>query len=248
MHAQDDLYTGNVAIGYLGTTRGENPTAQMGIGPLGRLVFLNIVPLALAAANIAALQGNSSGTGLTLTAGTGITTALAPDGSGRTVYVLDCERCISLTSTSDLSGVNYTASGFDKFGQFLTCTRAGPNNNTVTTLKGFASVLSVVPNATNGAQVSVGTADIFTLPFRLIDIGYIVSNKWAGVLAANAGTAVIGDTTSPATASTGDPRGTYAPSGAASNGTRRLVIAMHVDGTQAGWDATRASAIGVTPA
>ena len=71
--------------------------------------------------------------------------------------------------------------------------------------------------------------------------------KWAGVLAQNAGTFTAADTTSPATNATGDPRGTYAQSGAASNGTNRLVVCMHVDGTQCGSNATLVNAIGVTP-
>lgn len=68
------------------------------------------------------------------------------------------------------------------------------------------------------------------------------------MLAQNAGTLVVADQTSPATNLTGDPRGTFAPSGAASNGSNRLIIVQHVDGTQCSGTATRVNAIGVTPA
>ena len=68
------------------------------------------------------------------------------------------------------------------------------------------------------------------------------------VLAQNAGTFVAGDTTNPATNLTGDPQGTFAPAGAASNGANRLVIAMHLIGTQCGVAATAANLLGVTPA
>lgn len=248
MHVSDDLYTGNTNLGsLLGTSQG-NPTMQIGAGPLGRVAFLNFVPTAISAVNLAAAQAPTSGTAMTLRSGVGsITAGTAPDGSGSTVYVLDSERAISLTSAGDLSAVNFLVTGFTKFGQRQTQLVTGPNATTVNSLKGFASILSIVPTATSATTVSVGVADVFTLPFRLVDINYMVSNKWASVLAQNAGTAVIGDTTSPATNLTGDPRGTYAPVGSASNGARRLTVCMHLDGTQCGVSATRANLIGVTP-
>lgn len=250
-HFSDDLYTGpdgGPNAFSLGATASGNPTKNWGVGPLGRIVFLNQLPLTLATANIAALQASASGVVLTLAAGTGITTGLAPDGSGATVYILDVPRCVSLTSTSNLSAINYLIVGYDQYGKKLSALLVGPNNNTVNTLKAFQSVLSVTAQGTSASTVSVGTSDIFGLPFRMIDAGYILSAKWANVLAQNAGTFVVADQTTPATNATGDVRGTYAQSGAASNGSRRLVIAMHVDGTQCGSNGTLINAIGVAQA
>lgn len=251
MEVSDDLYTGPVGgpNGFcLVSSSGGNPTRQYGVGPLGRVVFRNIVPAALSASNVAALQASTINVALTLAAGAGVTAGLAPDGTGRAVMVFDVARAVSLTSVSNLSAINYLISGFDEYGAPMSQLKTGPNGNTVNTLKAFASVLSVVPTGTSANTVSVGAADIFGLPFRMIDAGYIVSAKWANVLAQNAGTLVTADQTSPATNLTGDVRGTFAQSGAASNGANRLVIAMHVDATQAGPTATRANAIGVTQA
>jgi hypothetical protein len=252
MHVADDLYTG----GFTGTqslsifkTAQGNPTMQEGVGPLGRIVFHNITPLALATANIAALQHTTASTPFALTAGTGITAGLAPDGSGATVYVLDVPRCISLTSSANMSAGNITIVGYDLFGRKQTQTRAGPNANTVNTLKAFMSVLSITSDTTDGANsISVGTSDIFGLPWVLKNIAYMIRQGWDSTLAQNAGTAVVADTTSPATASTGDTRGTYAQAGNASNGSRLLLLGWHLDGTQCGSTATVANAIGVTPA
>jgi len=250
MNVQDDLYLGpSGPSGFdLTPTSGDNPTSQPGIGPAGRIVFRNIVPLTLQVANVAALQALTSGTALTLAAGTGVTLGTAPDGSGASVIVFDVARAVSLTSVSDLSAINVLIVGFDEYGARMSQLRAGPNNNTVNTLKAFKSVLSVTPQGTSASTMSVGTSDVFGLQYRMIDAAYIVQAKWDNTLAANAGTFVAADQTSPATNATGDVRGTFAQAGNASNGSRRLIISMHVDGSQCGTNATQTNAIGVTQA
>lgn len=251
MHVSDDLYLG----GFLGTqgftsfhTGAENPTRQIGAGPMGRIVFLNIVPAALAVNNLALAAAWASGAPMTLQAGAGITLGTAPDGSGRTVYVLDVPRCISMTAAGNASTTTALVTGFDVYGRLMTQSMTGPNADTVNSTKAFASILSVVPAGTEANPVSVGTADIFGLPFCMTDAGYIISAKWANTLAQNAGTFVAADTTSPATSSTGDTRGTFAQTGAASNGADRLVVAMHLNGGQCGAQPTITNLIGVTPA
>lgn len=239
----DDLYLGQVPSRV--TTANENPTANSGVGPMGRIAFLNIVPLTKETANVAALQALTNGVAMTLAAGTGTTSGLAPDGSGRTVIQFDVPRCVSLTSTSNLSGVNITVTGFDQYGEPMTQTLAGPNNTTVNTTKAFFSVVGAVPNATNAGTLSLGSADIFGLPFAISDAGFLVQVGWANALARDAGTFVAAVATNPATASTGDVRGTYAPS-SGSNGTNRLVIGMHLQATQCGPSATVLGAYGVT--
>lgn len=250
MHVSDDLYLG----GFFGTqglnlfkTGAGNPTQQEGVGPMGRIIFTNIVPATIATANIAALQALTASTAMTLAAGAGITVGTAPDGSGNTVYTLDTPRCISLTSTSNLSGLNVLLTGYDIYGQKMTQLLSGPNNTTVNTTKAFSSLLSAVPTATNAGTMSIGTSDIFGLPYYMADAGYIVSAKWANTLAQNAGTFVAGVTTA-ATSSTGDVRGTFAQAGAASNGANRLVIAMHLTASQCGSQPSIQNLIGVPQA
>lgn len=246
MQVNDDLFLGNAsAIGVLGPGSNDNPTAQAGAGPLGRTAFRNIVPLTLQAANVAALQALVVGA-MVLTAGTGATVGVAPDGSGRPVIVLDVARSVSLTSTFNLSGVNLTVVGFDEYGALMSQKRVGPNNGTVNTLKTFKSVLSVSSDTASASTLSVGMGDTFGLQYLMADAGYLIRTAWAGVLAQDTGTFVAADLNAP-TQATGDVRGTYLPS-SASNGVRRLVVGMHLLGTQCGSNSTRAALIGPTQA
>ena len=241
MNVQDDLYLGS---GFsLGATSADNPTAQQGCGPMGRYLVYNIVPLTKQTANIAALQHTTAGTALTLAAGTGVTAGLAPDGSGATVYQFDVPRCVGITTSASMAGINFTIVGYDAYGQKMTQTRAGGGSaTTVNTTKAFKSILSVTPDGTDGVNnVSIGSADIFGMPFAITDVGYVLSNKWAETLAADAGTFVAADQTIPATAATGDVRGTYAPS-SASDGTKRLVMGLHLISTQCGSNAQQFTA------
>lgn len=245
-HIPDDLYLGG-GRNAGGPFNLPGVSLNDGVGPLGRVFVYDILPLTLQTANVAVLQAPTVAVPLTLAAGTGATLGTAPDGSGRPVIVFDVPRAVSLTSGANLSGSNYTIAGFDVYGQPLTQTRAGPNGNTVNTLKAFKSVVSVTPGATSVSTVSVGSSDVFGMPFAISDVAYVQSVKWAATLAPDAGTFVAAIATDPNTATLGDVRGTYVPS-SASNGVRRLVMSLALKDTQVGPSATLRGAIGVQPA
>ena len=95
--------------------------------------------------------------------------------------------------------------------------------------------------------VTIGTTDIFGLPVRCIDAGYVVKVGWNNALAQDAGTFVAADMTNPATATTGDVRGTYKPS-TASDGVKRLVMTIALPAIAVGPNATRQGALGVNQA
>ena len=125
-----------------------------------------------------------------------------------------------LTSTSNLSGLTITIRGYDVYGYPLTVTRAGPNNNTVNTLKAFKYIASVTPSASNAGTMSVGTADIYGIPLRTDAFGYLTIFWNDTLITANTGF-VAAVTTDPSTALIGDVRGTYATQ-TASDGTKKL--------------------------
>ncbi len=233
MNIQDDLYLGSLFT--LKATGDANPTLNQGCGPMGRIAYYNVVPLAKGTANIAALQHTVAGAALVLAAGTGITAGVAPDGSGRTVYVLDVPRAISVTTSADMSLVTVTIRGFDVYGNAMTVAKVLPASaTTANTLKAFKSVLSVTADVTDGTNnVSIGTSDVLGLPFAVPDAGYITSVKWKNVLAQDAGTFVAAVQTIPSTSLLGDVRGTYTPSDAP-DGAKRLVVAMHLQASQCG--------------
>ena len=190
--------------------------------------LLDIVPLTLNATGLAASQSLAGAGALTLTAGTSVTATVV---NGVTRYVLDVARCVTVTSAGVDTGITFTVKGYDIFGAPMTDTMTGGSTAAVTTKKAFASVISITGSGATASTVTAGTADVFGLPVQVIDKGYLTAVNWAESFATDSGTATVADTTSPATALTGDVRGTYAPS-SASNGTRRLVIQIALNATQ----------------
>src|SRR5690349_11052356 len=82
----------------------------------------DVVPLTLQAANIAASQTPGSATNMTLTAGTGATSVTF---GGQTCVKLDVPRNIRITSAGNDTGITFTVSGFDQYGQAMTETITG---------------------------------------------------------------------------------------------------------------------------
>ena len=119
--------------------------------------------------------------------------------------------------------------------------------STVVSTKTFKTITQVAVSAAITGTLSVGSADVFGLPYAVTNAGYLLRTGWDNIVSDNAGTFVAADATTPSL-TTGDVRGTYAQSGNASNGTRRLVIGIAMTAIQAGPNATQISAIGVVPA
>jgi hypothetical protein len=93
---------------------------------------------------------------------------------------------------------------------------------TATGTKAFAYISSVQLNtgATLAGTLSVGTANIFGLPVRADEVEYQLG--YQGGVAQPITAYVMADQTSPATATTGDVRGTVTMT--TPNGTTRLVV------------------------
>jgi len=244
MHVSDDIRLGPVSIPNDDVTLNGNPAPmELGVGPLGRVYVWDVVPVTLQAAGLAGSQNPGIGASFTLTAGTGVTARVRGDGT--TEYVLDVPRCVTVTAAG-ANTATYTITGYDQYGQRMTQTIAAPTTSTVATTKAFKTIISVTnANATAGTNgLTVGFNDKLGLPLRVTDVAYVVNVKWNATLAADAGTFVAADTTSPATASTTDVRGCFTPSSAA-NGTKRLVMLIALPALACGPNATRIGAVGV---
>jgi hypothetical protein len=132
-------------------------------------------------------------------------------------------RVPSISGVASGTGGAFLVTGIDVYG--FTCTQTitvAAGANTVNGLKAVKAIISVVPQFTDTHTYSVGFADIFG--FGLLasffgDVNLVWNNA---VITANTGFTAA-DTTSPATAATGDVRGTYAVQ-SASDGTKRLMI------------------------
>jgi hypothetical protein len=120
-----------------------------------------------------------------------------------------------------------TVRGRDYLGQPMAEQFTGNGTTPVNGKKAFKTVESVQSTLVAGTTMNVGWIDVFGLPFNSEQLlQESVDQRATG----NAGTFVAAITTDPQTATTGDPRGTYAPNAAnAANGVRayRLLIQCH---------------------
>lgn len=213
---------------------------------------VNAVPSALSATNIAAAQVPTSGTALTLvsSSGSGITvsTSIYSPTSGGTVSSLlaidtamsgvacgtagslklwdptkALSRNVRITSVGNDSSGTFTVVGYDLYGYRMTETITGANAGIASGAKAFKYIASVTPGGTmSGSNVSVGTGDVFGLPIRSDTFGTVRIFWNSAAITASTGY-VAAVTTDPATATTGDVRGTYAVQ-SSSDASKRLQI------------------------
>jgi hypothetical protein len=137
-------------------------------------------------------------------------------------------RAVRITSVGNDSGATITIVGADLYGFPQTQTLTMANAGSVATTKAFKFIYSATPNGTlSGSNVSIGQTDIFGMPILTPSWGAYVTIFWAGAALTAATGFVAPDATSPATASTGDVRGTLnltSVTGGASDGTKRMQV------------------------
>lgn len=85
---------------------------------------------------------------------------------------------VSLESTGNLSGVDFTITGTDPSGNALVEVIAGPNNNTVETTAYFKTVTQIAVDGAVGTNVEVGTVDEFSTAPIVLD-AYTMSTSVA---------------------------------------------------------------------
>lgn len=131
-------------------------------------------------------------------------------------------RNVRITSGGNDSGIVFTVNGYDIYGFPMTEAITGPNATLASGKKAFKFITSVTHTGSVATTVTIGTGDVFGFPIRsdFFSENEIFYNS-AGITA-NTGY-LAADTTSPATTTTGDVRGTYGVV-SASDGTKRLVI------------------------
>lgn len=132
-------------------------------------------------------------------------------------------RAVSITGVVSTVGGNFLVSGYDIYGYPMSeRITAAAGVATTNGKKAFKVVTSVVPQFTDAHNYSVGTTDIFGLPLRAAIFPETLIHWNDALITANTGF-VVADTTSPATTTTGDVRGTYAVQ-SASDGAKRLIV------------------------
>jgi hypothetical protein len=252
---------------------GTSKTAYGWLGGGSRFVICDQVPSTLTVTAIAAAQVPVAGTAMTLvsstaagiTVGTTITSAttgasvtglLAIDGAmvatsfgssnGNNFWdpTKAIARAVSIASAGNDSGATFTVRGYDVYGYPMTETITGANVGTATGAKAFKYIASITPAGTlSGSNASAGQSDKIGFMLRS-DLFQYIQIYWPDTTLISASTGYTAAvTTSPATATTGDVRGTYSLQGSASNNTRRLVITATIPLANIG---TTTGLVGVT--
>lgn len=143
-------------------------------------------------------------------------------------YVFDItqalSRGVSISGVLGGAGGIFIVSGWDVYGQPMTQSiTVAAGANTVNSTKAFKFINSVTPQFTDAHNYSVGTAD--TYGFSLRSDYFEDMTIFFNATPITSNTAYIAAvTTSPATSSTGDVRGTIGSGSITANGTKRLVI------------------------
>jgi len=202
-----------------------------------------------------AISGTYGGTG-SITGYSNPTTYQLSAVTSTTATLLTTSGAAVVTTAGTPTGLTYTLgtapqtstiSGFDYFGQAMTqtITTSGLVSTAVNTTKAFYQVTSITIGGATGAALTVGTTDILGFPVRVIDGSYVVNSGYNNTVGFDAPTAFVkADMTNPATATTGDVRGTLNPS-SAPDGTKRLVVAIAVPAIGSGPNSTRQGTLGV---
>lgn len=110
-----------------------------------------------------------------------------------------------------------TITGTDEYGSRLI--ESSASGTSLAGKKAFKTITSVSLSA-DVTGLTVGSGDVLGLPFR-VDANMLLAARANNAI--DAGTFVPADTTSPATATTGDPRGTFDPA-VAINGSNTLAV------------------------
>jgi hypothetical protein len=177
----------------------ENAAANIEQMAKSKLYVIN-----LGAPDVADADGVSASASVTAAAAGVIGGALASGG----VATFDVPRNVvgAWTNTAVL-----TVTGTDQYGRVMR--ESSGSGTSMAGKKAFKTVTGFTVSA-NVTGCTVGTGDVLGLPVFLAGAGRVLGEMQDGAKA-TAGTTVTGDATVPATATTGDVRGTYDPNAAA---------------------------------
>lgn len=155
-------------------------------------------------------------------------------------------RTLQFVSGGNDSGITFTVSGWDIYGFPMTETITGANAGTASGAKAWKYISGITHSGSVATTLTIGTNDVIGLPFQVLRFGRTAINYNNAGITANTGfTAAV--TTSPATATTGDVRGTYALQ-SASDGTKTIQVFITIPPANLNTVNGAASVYGVTQA
>lgn len=151
--------------------------------------------------------------------------------------VLDVARAIVIDSSgAGDTTQTVTITGTDIAGAVVVENIALNGVTAVDGLKAFKTVTAISIDIVTAGSLTIGTTDIIGLPIRvaaLNDVDFTIQGAVTKAALGGAGTLVVADDTEPATAVTGDTRGTYLPS-TANDGAKPIILVAEVSRTSRG--------------
>jgi hypothetical protein len=206
-------FSPSISIGKVqaNTLNGE----QVGV-PQPQLGCISVVPLVNTNNNLAAaVAAPTSASYISLTAGAGVTAVPGVynvfTNTTDTIYFFDIPRAVTITLGAGATPTIFTVWGFDEDNVFMTEQISAVASATTSGKKAFAGVTRVWAAGATVTVVSIGTSGIIGLPYVLDNVNRIMGTGNYGT--GNAFGAIgalytVADITNPATAITGDVRGT----------------------------------------
>lgn len=186
--------------------------------PISPIYVYEVTPTTGTTVTIAAAQAVSGAGNLTING------TLATSG----VATLDVPRNVILVSSSGTDSTQTaTVTGTDLYTVPTVETITLTGTTAAQGLKAFLTVSKVAMSASTVGNISAGSGDKFGVPFRINKKGSLQA-FWDAAWNSGSGTTTLAVTTNPATATTGDVRGTYLPA-TASDGTRTLALWVYMD-------------------
>jgi len=145
------------------------------------------------------------------------------------VVTLDTPRTLSIdTDSAGDTSQSITVTGTDVYGEVLVETIDFNGTTAVVGLKAFKTITAATLSAALTSECDLGTTDALGLPYVLSDNSNLLNTWFGGVDEVTKPTIVLGVTTDPATAITGDTRGTLDLNGTL-DGSTQVYVNMVVD-------------------
>lgn len=145
--------------------------------------LLDIIPAPVSTTNIAAAQTPAGAGYINLVNVSGIGISVITYNGIPNVLQLDCSRNIQiLGTTGGVTASTFLVFGWDEYGIPMTEQITGPVANiTVIGNKAFRYIQAIHSSAGTTAPISIGTGDIFGLPYLITSGNYAFYPMWQGV-------------------------------------------------------------------
>lgn len=155
----------------------------------------------------------------------GSTTTFVPTFRQTLAQMLKFGRCLQVVGSAVGMAQVITVRGFDYLGQPMTENMTLNGTTAVNGIKAFRWITSISWNSGTAGTINLGWRDVFGLPYAMWqNTAGTVADFIDGVLAGTLGT-FVAQFANAQTATTADPRGTYAPNASfVPNGSRRYLI------------------------